>query len=65
MKVKQAALEVEKEKLKVQKLRALKEAQETTGEVRSMLLDLLGEVFAPEPPAGMAVPGGRERVKTL
>ena len=46
MKVKQMHLEVEKEKLKVQKLKALKEAQETTGEVRSMLLDLLSEVFA-------------------
>ncbi len=56
MKVKQAHLEVEKEKLKVQKLRALKEVQETTGEVRSMLLDLLNEVFAPEPPAGTDVP---------
>jgi len=56
MKVKQMHLEVEKEKLKVQKLRALKEAQETTGEVRSMLLDLLNEVFAPEPPAGTNVP---------
>jgi len=50
MKVKQMHLEVEKEKLKVQKLKALKEAQETTGEVRSMLLELLNEVFAPEPP---------------
>jgi hypothetical protein len=48
MKVKQMHLEVEKEKLRVQKLKALKEAQETTGEVRSMLLDLLSEVFAPE-----------------
>ncbi len=52
IKVKRAALEVEKEKLKVQKLKALKEVQETTGEVRRMLLDLLSEVFAPEPPAG-------------
>ncbi len=54
LKVKQAHLEVEKEKLRVQKLRALKEAQGEVWEVRSMLLDLLGEVFAPEPPAGAA-----------
>ncbi len=60
MKVKQAQLEVEKEKLKVQKLRALKEAQETTGEVRTMLLDILNEVFAPDVPGGQ---GGLRRRK--
>ncbi len=48
MKVKQAQLEVEKQKLQVQKLKALKEAQAEAGEVRSMLLDLLSELFAPE-----------------
>jgi hypothetical protein len=45
LKVKQMHLEVEKEKLLVQKLKALKEAQETSGEVRKMLLGLLGEIF--------------------
>lgn len=71
IKVKQMELEVKKEALKVQKLKAIKEAQETSGEVRSMLLDLLSEVFAPEPPAGTNVPTGaavprtKERVKTL
>jgi hypothetical protein len=61
LKVKQAELEVKKAALKVQSLKALKEAQETTGEVRRMLLDLLAEVFAPEPPAGPGVPGALTR----
>ena len=66
LKVKQMHLEVEKEKLLVQKLKALKEAQETSGEVRKMLLGLLGEIFkggmagapvgAPMRPAGATPP---------
>jgi hypothetical protein len=66
LKVKQMHLEVEKEKLLVQKLKALKEAQETSGEVRKMLLGLLGEIFkggmagapvgAPVRPAGATPP---------
>jgi hypothetical protein len=72
LKVKQMDLEVKKEALKVQKLKALKEAQETSGEVRNMLLDLLNEVFAPEPPAGTDLPapvggpaGSKRRVAGL
>jgi hypothetical protein len=56
MKVKQAHLEVERQKLQVQKLKALKEAQETSGEVRKMLLDLLSQLFAPEQRPGPSVP---------
>ena len=55
VKVKQMHLEVERQKLQVQKLKALKEAQETSGEVRKMLLAMLAELFAPE--GGQAVGG--------
>jgi hypothetical protein len=54
VKVKQMHLEVEKQKLQVQKLKALKEAQETSGEVKKMLLGMLAELFAPE---GAGQPG--------
>ncbi len=46
MEVKRTELQVQQQKLQVEKLRALKEAQSENGEVRTMLLDLLSEVFA-------------------
>ena len=47
MQVEQGKLEVQKARIQVEKIKALKQLQGEKTEVRKMLLDLLGEVYAP------------------
>jgi hypothetical protein len=55
LEVNKKKLDIEQAKLQVQKLKALKEAQAEHGEVKTMLLDLLSQIFGGSPASGPGI----------